>query len=129
MLVRACDQGGGRACTALADETAQDFPRGYDPPLAQQRQWLRLVERGCEQGDAEACFRAASVARRGAIGAPDAAAARRWLRAGCALEPSGGTSQLAIDLGRADAELSVELRRAGCADDPAPSPRFQALCP
>lgn len=90
------------------------------PPLESQKALLGLVERGCTGGDAEACFGAANAARRGTIGPADAAAATRWMRAGCALDPSGGGTAIAVKLASANPAQLGALGEAGCTGEPAP---------
>jgi hypothetical protein len=128
ILRHACDQGDGRACMALAEELANDFPAGVEPPLEDQQAWLALVERACDGRDPDACFTRAKLARRGLSGPPDAAAAQRWFRAGCRLDPSGGSTEIEVKFGAADPALLEEIRKAGCSGELAPPPPRPSLC-
>jgi hypothetical protein len=126
LLTRACDRGFGRACMALAEDRGRDLPD--TPPLAEQQALLGLIERACAGGDADACFTVAQAARRGLVGPPDPQAAKRWFRAGCALDPTGGTIDVEVRFAHADPALLQEIQDAGCGGDPpAPAPR-PALC-
>ena len=78
ILALSCERGAGRACTQLVDELSHDF-KGEEPPLETQNAIVRLFEKGCRGGDAEGCFTRSEIARKGAIGAADPSAAKRWL--------------------------------------------------
>jgi len=128
-LTLACDQGVGRACTALVDVLGRDYPGETAPPRDVQESIVRLFERGCTGGDADACFRLAHISRHGSIGAADMAAAKRWLQAGCALDPSGGALYIAIRLGGEDTPPISDLAAAGCTNELPPTPPLRpSLC-
>lgn len=128
-LTLACDQGVGRACTALVDMLGRDYPGETLPSREVQELFVHLLEGGCTGGEASACFRLADISRRGIIGPADIAAAKRWLRAGCALDPTGGEVRLAIRFGGADPSLTSDLAEAGCSGQlPPPEPPRPSLC-
>jgi len=128
ILTRLCDQRFGRACVALEEEFVHDFPDSAPPTLESQKAMVGLIERGCTGGDADACFSMARVARRGSIGPTDASAAKRWMRAGCALDPSGGSTEVEVKVGGADPALLEAMKEAGCTGDLAPPAPPPSLC-
>ena len=128
MLTRLCDQGFGRACMPLAEALAADFPDPAPPTHEAQEKFVGLLERGCTGGDAEACFTASNAARRGLVDPPDTVAAKRWLRAGCALDPSGGSMEIAVKFGGADPAQLRAMSEAGCTGEPALRAQPAALC-
>jgi len=127
-LTRLCDRGVGQACLLLVKELGRDHTDAAAPPIETQKTLLHLIERGCSGGAAEACFWAAKLATQGTLGPPDADAARRWMRAGCTLDRSGGTAQLELYLAGAEPALSGTMREAGCTGELAPPTPIPSLC-
>ena len=128
LLARSCERSAGRACTQLAEELGHDFKGDEVPPPETQIALLRLFEQGCSGGDAEACFICSEIAREGAIGDADPSAAKRWLEAGCKLDPSGGSLDVSARYAHVDPALLAALKDAGCNHDSPPLAKRPALC-
>lgn len=128
ILTRSCERGAGRACMPLAEDLGRDFKPDEEPPVETQLAFLHLFEQGCSGGDPEACFIRSSIARRGSIGDLDPNAAKRWLEAGCKLDPTGGTLGVSLRFGSVEPGRLAALNAAGCDDSSPPQRKRPALC-